>query len=235
MNQRDNLKRIVARLKSELTDRKRFERAMERRLGAVWKEQRDELMRLLGDPPLLSNVPESYWNNGGKAIRRAVESVMEDIYMAQSMALVDQVRLTVDWVLVNQRAVDWAARNATVMMENVQQTTRNSIIDYVQKYYQNDWTIDDLTERIARIYAPERARTVAITETTNAAVQSQIETARQLQQDYGVRFKEVWRVSEYDRVCELCEPKEGKPTSEVGYPPEHINCACYVEYEMVEE
>lgn len=230
MNPVQNLRDVIRRIKSDLIDRNDFERVMERRLGSAWKKQREELLRLLGDPPVLANVPESYWNNGGKEIRRAVEGVFESIYVAQATTLIEQVRLGVDWVMVNQRAVDWAARHATEMMKQIDMTTRNTVIDYVQKYYQNDWTIDDLTERIARIYSPQRAHTVAITETTNAAVQSQIETARMIRDEYGITFKEVWRVSEYDRVCDLCSPKEGQPCAEVGYPPEHINCACYVEY-----
>lgn len=230
MDPKHNLCNVVKRVKSSLTSRDEFERLMERKLGRAWRRNRDELIRLLGDPPQLDKVPEQYWAGAGKEVRRAVEGVFEEIYIAQSLAIAEQVRLTVDWALINQRAVDWAARHATDMMHAVESTTRNAIIDYVQKYYQNDWTLEELIDRISRIYAPERARTVAITETTNAAVQSQRETANMIRDEYGIVMRETWVVSEYDRVCELCEPKDGKPCSEVGYPPEHINCACYVEY-----
>ncbi len=57
---------ILTSFKSELRNRRKFEREMEERLGAEWNKQRRELMRLLGDPPDINKVPESYWNNGGK-------------------------------------------------------------------------------------------------------------------------------------------------------------------------
>jgi hypothetical protein len=52
---------------------------MERRRGKVWDAQRREVMRLLGDPPDINNVPEAYWNNGGKGIRKAISAVLEDV------------------------------------------------------------------------------------------------------------------------------------------------------------
>ena len=230
---REHLLDVINRVKSELTDRKRFEAEMERRLGKVWSDQRKELMGLLGDPPNMSNVPESYWNNGGKAIRKIIASVMEDIYLVQSFALVEQVNLAVDWMMVNQHAMDWASLHALEKSKLIMDTSRSNVQDLIQRYYLEDWDIDELTRRISRWYDPARARTVAITETTNAAVQSQKEMADWLKREYGVQFKEIWRTSEYDRVCPQCAPLDGQPCEEVGYPPKHINCACYVEYEML--
>jgi len=224
---------ILTSFKSELRNRRKFEREMEERLGAEWNKQRRELMRLLGDPPDINKVPESYWNNGGKGIRKAIAAVLEDIYLVQSFALIEQVNLQVDWMLVNQHAIDWAARWGMQKATELTGRTRNMVIDLVTKYYQQDWDIDELTRRIAVFYAPERARSVAITETTNAAVQSQIQLADDIRKIYGVDFEETYRVGEYDRVCAICAPLDGKPTREVGYPPRHVNCACYVEYTML--
>ncbi len=233
MTAREHLEDVIDHVKSELTDRRRFEAEMEKRLGKIWDAQRREVMRLLGDPPNINNVPESYWNNGGKAIRKAISSVLEDVYLAQSLALAEQVNLQVDWMLVNQHAIDWAARWGMQKATELTGRTRNMVIDLVTKYYQQDWDIDELTRRIAVFYAPERARSVAITETTNAAVQSQIQLADDIRKLYGVDFEETYRVSEYDRVCAICAPLDGRPTQEVGYPPRHVNCACYVEYTML--
>ena len=51
-NLRDVIGRIERQLKAPVAQRDKFEREMERKLGRIWKEQRDELMRLLGDLPL---------------------------------------------------------------------------------------------------------------------------------------------------------------------------------------
>lgn len=223
----------LERVKGELRNRRRFEIEMERRLGDEWEKQRKEFMRLLGNPPDLSNVPETYWNNGGKAIRKVISSVLEDVYLIQAFGLAEQVNLAVDWMLVNQHAIDWAARWGMQKATELNGRTREMVVDLVQKYYTESWDLDELTRRISIFYAPERARTVAITETTNAAVQSQIQMADDLKQIYNVQFKEVWKTNIDDRTCEVCEPKDGHPVSEVGYPPEHVNCRCYVEYELI--
>ena len=122
---------ILDSFKSELRNRRKFEREMEKRLGAEWDKQRKELMRLLGNPPDINNVPESYWNNGGKGIRKAIAAVLEDIYLVQSFALIEQVNLQVDWMLVNQHAIDWAARWGMQKATELTGRTRNMVIDLV--------------------------------------------------------------------------------------------------------
>lgn len=230
---REQLLDVINRIKSELADRERFEAEMERRLGNTWNEQRKELMALLGDPPSISNVPESYWNDSNRAVRKILARVMEEIYIVQSFALAEQFNLATDWMMINQHAIDWASIHALEKAKLINDTSRTNIQELINRYYLEDWDLDELTRRISVWYNPARARTVAITETTNAAVQSQIEMANWLKQQYGIQFKETWRTSEYDRVCPLCAPLDGQPCSEVGYPPKHINCACYVEYELL--
>lgn len=236
MSSRDNLKATLAQtitaLKSPVVNRARFEREMARRLGEAWEGQRDALMKLLGDPPSLNNVPESYWNNGGKAIRQAVTSTFEKIYILQAEELARRARIVVDWQLINEKAIEWAGLHAGELIKNWANTNRTTLTKYIQQYYRDDWTLDDLAERLSVLFSERRAMTIAITETTNAAVQSQIETARELMNLYGVKFTETWKVSEYERVCTECDGNDGKPCREVGYPPAHINCACYVEYEV---
>mgnify|MGYP007071584437 CR=1 FL=1 len=235
MNARDSLKTLLAKaLKSPVINRRRFEREIARRLGDAWEGQRDALMKLLGDPPSLSNVPESYWNNGGKAIRQAVTSVFESIYIAQAEELARQAHLVVDWELINQKAIEWAGQHAGELIKNWANTNRNTLTQLIQRYYTDDWTLADLAERLAPLFGERRALTIAITETTQAAVQSQMATARELMNLYGVQFTETWRLSEYSAdSCTECIGNNHHPTSEVGYPPAHINCACYVEYEVL--
>lgn len=114
-NLRDVIGRIERQLKAPVAQRDKFEREMERKLGRIWKEQRDELMRLLGDPPSLSNVPQSYWNNGRAAIRKVIAPIFEEIFREQATALITQVGIGVDWALINSRAADWAIENPPLL------------------------------------------------------------------------------------------------------------------------
>lgn len=232
MNAVENLKFILAKIKARVTDRERFEREMQRRLGKVWDQQHDEIMRLLGDPPSLANVPQEYWNNGGKQIRQALVPVFEEIYITQTMALVEQVGIGIDWTLINKQASDWAYAHAGNLIPGLERTTQETITGYVNKYYSDGWTLDDVTSHLEMLFDPQRARTIAITETTNAATQSELATVNYLEATYpSLHFKGIWITANDDRVCDICGPKHGKEITDGDYPPAHVNCRCEVEYE----
>lgn len=229
MNARDNLKAVLEKIKGAVNDRDKFEQLLQKRLGSAFTEQRKELMRLLGDPPSIGNVPESFWNNGGKAIRKAVTSVFESIYIAQTVQLYEQLRVGVDWALLNRRAIEWASRHAGELIGQLEDTTRKTLSELISRYYTDSWTLDDLTDRLIPLFGEARARTIAITETTMAATQSELATVNWLEADFPqLRFAGVWLTAEDDRVCDICGPRHGKPITDGDYPPAHINCRCIV-------
>lgn len=234
-NLSDIIRRIDRQLKAPVARRDEFEREMERKLGHVWREQRDELMRLLGNPPSLANVPQSYWNNGGAAIRKVIVPIFEEIFREQAEALIAQVGIGVDWALINQRAADWAIQNTRNFLQGIEETNQKLISNYIGKFYTDGWTLDDVTSHISDIVFDERrARAIAITETTRAAVQAEVATVNVLEAEYQfLHFKPVWITANDDRVCDICEPKDGKVIEGEDFPPAHVNCRCEVMYDMV--
>lgn len=231
MNARDNLIAVIEKVKGAVRDRDRFEAEMERKLGRAWAEQRKELMRLLGDPPNMANVPESYWNNGGKAIRRAVASVFEEIYLSQEMAFSEAARIGIDWTLANKQAADWAYRFAGELSNTLNDTTRNAVADYVGKFFDRGWTMDELASRINDVvFSQARSRAIAITETTRAATQAELATVNYYEATYGVKYKPFWETVLDDQVCDICGPKHGKEITDGEYPPAHVHCRCEVNW-----
>ena len=233
-NLRDVLGRIERRLKAPVARRAEFEREMERKLGRVWKEQRDELMRLLGNPPSLSNVPQSYWNNGGAAIRKVIAPIFERIFIEQAETLITKVGIGVDWALINQRAADWAYHHAREFITGIQETEQTLIGGYLSKFYTDAWSLDEVAAHIEGVIFDERrARAIAITETTRAAVQAEVATVNVLEAEYQfLHFKPYWITANDDRVCDICEPRDGKVIEGDDFPPAHVNCRCEVMYDM---
>lgn len=238
MNQIQNLREIIDRidrqLKAPVAQRDKFEREMERKLGRIWKEQRDELMRLLGDPPSLSNVPQSYWNNGGAAIRKVIAPIFEEIFIEQATALIAQVGIGVDWALINSRAAEWALENTRHFLEGYEKTNQKLISEYINKFYTEGWTLDEVTSHINSVVFDERrAGMIAITETTRAAVQAEVATVNVLEAEYSnLHFKPYWITANDDSVCDICGPKNEKVIEGDDFPPAHVNCRCEVMYDM---
>lgn len=233
-NLRDVIGRIERQLKALVAQRDKFEREMERKLGRIWKEQRDELMRLLGDPPSLSNVPQSYWNNGRAAIRKVIAPIFEEIFREQATALISQVGIGVDWTLINSRAADWALTHAVNFITGIQNTERQTIADLISKFFSSEWSLDDLADRInSFLFDKRRASQIAITEVTRAAVQAEVSTVNILEAEYRfLNFKPFWITANDDRVCDICGPRHMKEIEGEDFPPAHVNCRCEVFYDM---
>lgn len=233
-NLRDVIGRIERQLKAPVAQRDKFEREMERKLGRIWKEQRDELMRLLGDPPSLSNVPQSYWNNVGAAIRKVIAPIFEEIFREQATALITQVGIGVDWALINSRAADWALTHTVNFITGIQNTERQTIADLINKFFSSEWSLEDLAGRInSFLFDSRRASQIAITEVTRAAVQAEVATVNILEAEYRfLNFKPFWITANDDRVCEICGPRHMKEIDGEDFPPAHVNCRCEVFYDM---
>ena len=231
-NLRDVLGRIERQLKAPVTQRDKFERELRKRLGKAWDGELKELMKHVGDPPSLGNVPESYWNNGGKKLRQAIQPVLESIYIQQALGLTESLHLVIDWMLVNQQAVDWASRYAGNLITGITDTNKKILQDYIQKYYTDGWTLDDLVDKLSPLFGDQRARTIAITETTNAATQSELATINYMEGQYNTRYDGYWLTANDDRVCEYCGPRHDKLVEDGEYPPAHVNCRCEVRWEL---
>ncbi len=233
-NLRDVIGRIERQLKAPVAQREKFEREMERKLGRVWREQRDKLIPLLGNPPSLANVPESYWNNSGAAIRKVIAQIFESVFMSQAEALIAQVGIGVDWTLINQRAADWALTHTVNFITGIQNTERQTIADLINKFFSSEWSLEDLAGRInSFLFDSRRASQIAITEVTRAAVQAEVATVNILEAEYRfLNFKPFWITANDDRVCEICGPRHMKEIDGEDFPPAHVNCRCEVFYDM---
>ncbi len=118
------------------------------------------------------------------------------------------------------------------IFETVQNVQK--IQEMVHKFFASNMTIGELEKELEKIIGPELAELAAITEVTRAASKREQETARLLKDKTGVEMVPIWNTNNDDLVCEVCKSKNGKPIVDNRFPPEHLGCRCWVNYELPE-
>ena len=217
----------------DVNDRDKKERDIARRLARVFGDHHEEIMELLGDPPSLMNVPEDYWQRYNVDIRTALSVPMNEIFFEQFTAQLEEFGLSFDDSTGSDEALNFIEKYTFELVKGIENTTREAIRKEVQYFIQNgDMTIQDLAERLYRYYSPVRAQMIAITETTRAAAQGELETIAKLHEQYGLEFEAVWQTANDERVCIICGPKHGKVITDGEYPPAHPNCRCWVNHRL---
>ena len=222
----------------EVISREELEKRLAALVGEELRQQLNELMRLLGDPPDLSKVTPEYWQNGGAQLREKVQPVLQEIYLTQARAqLVDaQVQLAgtelrFNWDLVNQTAVDWASGYTFDMVKDLLELSRQRLQEAVSEYYESPTTIGELIEEISPEFGAIRAEKIAVTEVTRSAVEGEQGTVDQLlEENPGIEVIDYWLTNRDEKVCKLCAPRHNQPrgTLWTKNPPAHPVCRCGV-------
>lgn len=139
----------------------------------------------------------------------------------------------------NPKAVAWAKAHAAATVTGVSQTTRERIKELVEASFEDQFDVQELADKIdGIIHDPDRAETIARTETMKAANRGQQDAWDQAVQHGLLNDDDVeqeWIVTPDDRLCLVCEALDGvraKLGEEfddgIDGPPAHPNCRCTV-------
>ena len=151
----------------------------------------------------------------------------------------------VDWDMINKDAESWAREFGGQLVKDIDKGTRRDVGNAVGDFYSEGHTMGELGDRLGRIYSPQRAERIAITEVTRAAAEGERGIKKELAKD-GIIMVEVWQTRNDDVVCEICRPRNGVEEhkgdgdaywdSSYG-PPGHPNCRCNIrlDYEKTKE
>lgn len=214
------------------SERSELESKLGRSLFGVASQHHRELVRLAGDPPDVSRVPESFWARVEDETRQAIAEVILLAWMASA------VRHGLSGDTLQQPAREFAERRA---------------LDTARKYVEHSRRrLDGLApgqatrDRIDTTFSHDRSAMVAETEVTAAQTaggEAWAEDARRR----GLVIKAVWRHSSRrprghshaaKEPCPICSPLEGT-TEEVWRriaptgAPAHPHCDCFIAYEEV--
>ena len=139
----------------------------------------------------------------------------------------------------SEHAKDWASEHAAELIEGISSTTRDHIQDAVEAAFEDQFTVDELADRINEALGDEaRADVIARTETMRASNEGQREAWDQAVEDGLLTGdeKQEWIVTPDDRLCPICEPLDGEQVTlgekfnvngeDLDGPPAHPNCRC---------
>jgi len=221
----------------DIPNRPELERDLAKAIAKTLGLQFDDVMRLLGDPPKMENIPADYWTGSEKELAKAMQQQMQDIYIAQAELLLKELPIgVVDWGLINTHAIEWVNKYTFDLVSGITDVTRRGIQTALTAYYENGtMTIQQLADSLTNLFGPVRAEMIAITEVTRASVQGELALVNMIEMENPhIRFKDTWQTANDDRVCEMCGPRHGKQYGDgwYEYPPAHPRCRCWANHEM---
>jgi len=80
---------------------------------------------------------------------------------------------------------------------------------------------------LAPIFGERRADVIAVTEIGRAAAAAQ-QMYGQYLREHGIEVEHVYQTVNEDRVCPICQPRNGTVVEPPDFPPLHPRCRCFV-------
>lgn len=216
---------------SDILNRDELERRLARQLGKLNRVHLARLIEYLGDPPMIENVPSTFWDESGIELSSVLGPFSEDIYVQSALELMNSQPIGVDWAVVNQNAVDWARDYTFNLVRGISDHSRLALQSTVSAYYARGQTTGELVNRLSGIFGPVRAEMIAVTEITRAAAEGERAIVRELNKQ-GVQMVPIWQTNNDSLVCPLCGPRHGQEITDGMYPPIHPRCRCWVNHEF---
>lgn len=149
-------------------------------------------------------------------------------------AFYDKTGIQGQFLMPNTNVIRYFEGHSKLIINSVDQTTKEWIARKLQEGKSQMKTSAEIVDSILAetdVFSRVRAERIVLTETANAMMVTEIDTAKQ----YGIK-EIIWRTSIDDRVCPTCLPLEGVKTDigkafEGGYshPPAHPSCRCFIE------
>ena len=218
----------------DIDDRLRRERRIVRALGGASDDALTLIMDALGDDIDLSQVTPEIWAEIQRRFSGALLPELEQLFIDQAMRLMDEVRVGIDFDLINTRAQTWARNYTYELVKGINDNSRASLQQYVSNFFEQGVTKGDLEAQIARLYGPVRGEMIAVTEVTRASVQGELAYGEELTK-LGLALVPIWQTRNDGIVCPLCEPNNGQRQGD-GWtypPPIHVKDRCFLTYEVI--
>lgn len=238
--------------KADLAGRDEYERKLERVLRKKFSGQLNRIMEILGDPPDIANLTQDVWDAMEAELRAAIMPVLLDIAITHAEVVLNTSPVGVDWALVNRAAMEWAGRHTDDVIRGIITTSRRATIESWNRFFSAGGTvgqsvqeffettgmgIGDLQNAFAPYFGDVRARMIAVTETTRAAVEGERVLVAEIEAaNPSIHMVEIWQTSNDESVCEICSPLNGREIGDgwtaADGPPAHVNCRCWTNHEM---
>ncbi|RLC77700.1 MAG: hypothetical protein DRJ03_26395, partial [Chloroflexi bacterium] len=192
---------------------------------------------------LPKRLDKKFWDNENRLLLAEILPLLsegaEEAALFSAETIEGATGIGVDWTLVNTEAAKWARTHAGELAKGITKTTRNNIGQHVAEFVETPgMTLGDLRQKLAKLpaFSENRARMIAVTETTRAAREGNLATARTYENEGLFTWERTWHTNRDSLVCELCRPLDGKkaggldeeyPLGGGAGPPRHPRCRCW--------
>lgn len=130
---------------------------------------------------------------------------------------------------------------------SITETTRDGIREALGRGLSEGETVSTIAADLGHYFSPQRAFTIALTESSRSMHQGEVDQFRTTERETGLKFKKVWLASA--DACDVCEKLNGQkrwpdeafmvwPTGNQAYrvvqhAPAHPHCFCSLLWEEV--
>lgn len=215
-----------------LSDRLQIEEKFATRLSGLMGRHRRELFRLMGTPPSVANVPESFWAKIEKEADEEAAAILLLILMKSSSQYFPTWNTSDDQVgIIRRKAGVWTKGRASELAKQYRDNTKK----YLEKKSLAWGTVatpEEVNADLVDLLGPTRAERIAVTETTDAAV-----AGGEIAADVSgvIDPRDIWYTQMDRGVCMICLPYHKEPrvvwmTDHASGPPIHERCRCHIEY-----
>lgn len=227
--------------------RREIEAELARQLSYFSASTRRQIMELIGDPPSLDKLTPEVYRELAIGFNGILGFSLEQTFIEASNALMENIGFYgVSTDLINEGAVNWARSYVPAVVDKMIDFREVQTQQYIADYYEGKYDFTGLEKRVARLYGPDKASQIAMTETTRAANEGQRPVIEELESE-GVVMRGVFQTVSDGFVCPICAPLNGEVSTVTGFdtqffsgdksfrmPPLHVGCRCLVSYEYQE-
>jgi len=198
---------------------------------------------------LPKRLDKKFWDNENRELLAEILPLLsgsaEEAALFSAETIEGATGIGVDWTLVNTAAAKWARGHAGKLVRGINETTRANVGQHVAEFVETPGaTIGTLRRKLAQLpsFNDNRARMVAVTETTRSYKEGNRATVRTYEAEGLFTWERTWHTNRDDLVCELCRPLHGKkaegldgeyPLGGADGPPRHPRCRCWETYEPI--
>jgi SPP1 gp7 family putative phage head morphogenesis protein len=139
-----------------------------------------------------------------------------------------------DYNWVNQAALNFAKTSRYTQIKGITETTRNQVQQAITDWMREGSHLDALEARLEPIFGVKRAEMIAVTETTHAYAQGNMDAW----ESTGIVDSSMWMTGRDELVCPICGELDG---TDIGIgdidaaPPAHPNCRCWLQPHVSED
>jgi hypothetical protein len=199
----------------------------------VRRQLKRQQAALFANPALVFD--DTFWAEEAREMNSAILPFLIGVAADAIRFSIADLASVVDIDPVIEGARTFATQFVGEQVTRINSVTRTQVQDLLARSIDEQWGLDQLTEALEPLFDNARARLIAISETTDTYMAG-ANFAKEELVNQGYDAVLVWITVRDSKVCQICEPRDGKEQGDGWEDPEkaHPGCRCEVVVEIRE-